>query len=362
MKKLSLPWIIIPAAIALLLPLVVQDQYVLHICVLIFLYVGITVAWNIMAFGGILSLGHAAFFGIGSYTLVILYVEFGVNPWLGILAAVFTAAIGSLFLAIPLVRLRGPFFTLATLAYVEVLRLLAIWAVPVTGGSVGMTTPAQEGLAYISFQERQPYYYIVLIMAFIAIAISIWIYRSKLGYHLRAIDSDEEAVRALGVKTNGVKIASLVISAAMTGAFGAFGALYFFVVDPMTQFSQMLYSIQPALNGIIGGMGTLAGPIIGAVLMTPLGEWLRVTFSGAAQGVNFMIYGVVLILIVRLMPGGLVEGFRSLSRRFRGSGRSSARSQGSDREGQQTDEVGEETASAERPPINGSTSTSVKGD
>lgn len=318
MKKLSLPWILIPAVLAVLLPLITQDQYVLHIGVLILLYVGITVAWNILAIGGILSLGHAAFFGIGAYTVVILYVDFGVNPWIGIIAATVAAGVGSLFLAIPMIRLRGPFFTLATLAFVEVLRLLAIWAVPVTNGSVGITTPANNGLLYLSFQDRQPYYYIVLIMAFAAIATSIYIYRSKLGFHLRAIASDEDAVRALGVRTNRVKIAALVISGAVTGAFGAFGALYFFVVDPETQFSSMLYSIQPALNGIIGGMGTLAGPIVGAVLMTPLGEWLRVTFSGAAQGVNFIIYGIVLIVIVRLMPGGLVEGFRSLSRKFRG--------------------------------------------
>lgn len=322
MKKLSLPWIIIPTAVALLLPLVMQDQYFLHISVLILIYTGVTVAWNIMSFGGVLSLGHAAFFGIGAYTVSILYVDYGVNPWLGILAAIIFAAIGSLVLAIPLLRLRGPFFTLATLAYVEVLRLLAIWAVPVTNGSVGITTPPTQGLAYIAFESRQPYYYIALAFTLAAIAISIWIYRSKLGFHLRAVATDEDAVRALGVRTNRVKLGSLLISAGMTGAFGAFAALYFFVIEPDTQFSATLYSIQPALNGIIGGMSTLAGPIVGAIIMTPLGEWLRVTFSGASQGVNFMIYGVVLIIIVRLMPGGLVEGFRGIARRI-GRGASS---------------------------------------
>jgi len=314
-KKLSLPWIIIPTAVALVLPLFMRDQYFLHISVLILIYTGVTVAWNIMSFGGVLSLGHAAFFGIGAYTVSILYVDYGVNPWLGILAAIIFAAIGSLVLAIPLLRLRGPFFTLATLAYVEVLRLLAIWAVPVTHGSVGITTPPTQGLAYISFESRQPYYYIALGFTLAAIAISIWIYRSKLGFHLRAVATDEDAVRALGVRTSRVKLGSLLISAGMTGAFGAFAALYFFVVEPDTQFSATLYSIQPALNGIIGGMGTLAGPIVGAIIMTPLGEWLRVTFSGASQGVNFMIYGAVLIVIVRLMPGGLVEGFRAIARR-----------------------------------------------
>lgn len=291
----------------------------LHIGVMMLIYVGITVAWNIMAIGGILSLGHAAFFGVGAYTVAILYTHHQINPWIGIALAGLTAAVASLVLVVPLVRLRGPFFTLATLAFVEVLRLLAIWAVPLTKGSVGITTPPEQGFAYISFESREPYYFIALALTFLTVLLSIWIYRSKLGYHLRATDSNEEAVRALGVRSNRVKIGSMLISAAITGVFGAFSALYFFVIEPDTQFSATLYSIQPALNGIIGGMGTIAGPIIGAIIMTPLGEWLRVTFSGASQGVNFMIYGLVLIVMVRLLPGGLADGFQRLYSKFKKS-------------------------------------------
>lgn len=317
MKKKDLIWLGAGTLAAILLPLLVSDQYMLHIGVMILIYVGITVAWNIMAVGGILSLGHAAFFGVGAYTVAILYTNYQVNPWLGLFLAGIAAAVSSLILVIPLVRLRGPFFTLATLAFVEVLRLLSIWAVPITKGSVGITTPPLQGFAYISFENREPYYFIALVLTFLTVLLSIWIYRSKLGYHLRATDSNEEAVRALGVRSNRVKIGSMLISSAVTGIFGAFAALYFFVIEPDTQFSSTLYSIQPALNGIIGGMGTIAGPIIGAIIMTPLGEWLRVTFSGASQGVNFMIYGLVLIVMVRMMPGGLVDGFRRLFSKFK---------------------------------------------
>lgn len=331
MKKIHYLLSIGAVAIAALLPLVTADQFVLHICVMIFIYVGITVAWNILAFGGILSLGHAAFFGIGSYTVALLYVNLNINPWLGILAAMLTAGIGALCLAIPLLRLRGPFFTLSTLAFVEVLRLIAIYWVGLTNGSVGITTPPAEGWALLSFQERQPYYYIVLFMTLIAISISVWIYHSKMGYHLRAVASDEDAVRALGVRTPRLKLTALVISAALTGAFGAFTAMYFFVIEPETNFSATLYSIQPALNGIIGGMGTLLGPIVGALLMTPLGEWLRTTFSGATQGLNFVIYGIVLIVIVRVMPGGIVAGFTKLYRRFRPAERSAGSGDSKDR-------------------------------
>jgi branched-chain amino acid transport system permease protein len=301
----------IAGLVALLLPLVVHDQYVLHIAVITFIYVGVTVAWNLMAIGGTLSLGHAAFFGVGAYTVAILYVNLGVNPWVGILAAMVMAAAASMVLAVPLLRLRGPFFTLSSLAFVEVLRLLAIWAVPLTNGSVGITTPPDQGLAFISFENREPYYFIVLAMVIVVVAFSVWLYNSRTGYHLRAMKTDEEAIRVLGVHTNGLKVGTLAVSAAITGAFGAFAALYLFVIEPETQFSMTLYSVQPALNGIIGGMGTIVGPIIGAVLMTPLGEWLRTSFSGV-QGLNFMIYGVALIVIVRLMPGGLVDGWKKL--------------------------------------------------
>ncbi|SJM71108.1 branched-chain amino acid ABC transporter permease [Gulosibacter sp. 10] len=319
MSKRNIMLLAIAGAIALLLPLVVHDQYILHIAVVTFIYIGITVAWNLMAIGGTLSLGHAAFFGVGAYTVAILYVDYGVNPWIGIAAGMVMAGLVSLLLAIPLLRLRGPFFTLSSLAFVEILRLLAIWATELTNGSVGITTPPDQGFAFISFERREPYYFIILAFVILTVAFSVWLYNSRTGYHLRAMKIDEEAVRALGVRSSGLKVGTMIISAAITGAFGAFAALYFFVIEPETQFSMTLYSVQPALNGIIGGMGTVVGPIIGAIIMTPLGEWLRTSFAGV-QGLNFMIYGLALILIVRLMPGGLVDGFQKVVRRFRKKG------------------------------------------
>lgn len=297
-----------------LLPLVL-NQYQLNTAVLVVMFVGITVAWNIAAFGGALSLGHAGFFGLGSYTMAILLLDYGVNPWIGVVAGMVVAAGGGLLLSIPLLRLRGPFFTLASLAFVEVLRLLAIYARDFTGGSEGLTIPFQPGWANMSFSDREPYYYIVLVMSVVAVLTSVWIFYSRVGFQLRASASDDEAARALGVNTSTRKVLALVVSAALTGAFGAFAAQYFFIVDPATNFSLDLYSIQPALSGIIGGAGTVLGPILGAVLMTPVGEFMRSAFVGQ-QGLNFMIYGVVLVAFVMLMPGGLVSGIDKLKRRF----------------------------------------------
>ncbi|WP_019482271.1 branched-chain amino acid ABC transporter permease [Arthrobacter sp. TB 23] len=315
MKRSNLIIGAVVVALLALLPLVI-DQYLLNNAVLIVMFVGITVAWNIAAFGGALSLGHAAFFGLGSYTMAILLLDYGVNPWLGMLAGMVVAAGGGLLLSIPLLRLRGPFFTLASLAFVEVIRLLSVFARDFTGGSEGLTIPYQPGWLNMSFSDREPYYYIVLGLTILAVLVSIKIYYSRMGYQLRASGSDDEATRALGVNTAVLKVLALVVSAALTGAFGAFAAQYFFIVDPETNFSLNLYSIQPALNGIIGGAGTVLGPILGAVLMTPIGEYMRSAFAGQ-QGLNFMIYGVVLVAVVMLMPGGLVSGIEKLRARFR---------------------------------------------
>jgi len=311
-------------AVAALAPLF-MGQYVLSMAILVVLFIGITVAWNIAAFGGALSLGHAAFFGLGSYTSAILLIDYGINPWIGMLAGMVVAAAGGLLMALPLIRLRGPFFTLATLAFAEVLRLLAVYGRDFTGGSEGLTIPFEPGFLNMSFTGRAPYYYIVLVMAVLTILASVKIYYSRVGYQLRASGSDDEATRALGVNTNVLKVFALIVSAAITGAFGAFGAQYFFIVDPDTNFSLNVYSIQPALYGIIGGAGTVLGPVLGALLMTPIGEFMRSAFAGH-QGLNYMIYGVVLVVVVMVMPGGLVSGIDKLRARLRG-GRSRRKKQ-----------------------------------
>lgn len=315
--------IVIAAAVVVILavlPLVVTDQYLLNNAILVVMFVGLTVAWNIAAFGGALSLGHAAFFGLGSYTSALLLLRFDINPWIGMVGGVVVAGLGGLLLSIPLLRLRGPFFTLASLAFVEVLRLLSIYARDLTGGSEGLTVPSRPGWLWMSFLDRQPYYYIVLAMSVITVAISATIYYSWIGYQLRASGADDEAVKALGVRSSRLKVFALVVSAAVTGAFGAFAAQYYFIIDPDTSFSYTLYSLQPALNGIVGGMGTVLGPIIGAVLMTPLGEYLRSAFADE-QGLSYIIYGVVLILVVRVMPGGLMSAIRKVTDRLGRGGR-----------------------------------------
>jgi branched-chain amino acid transport system permease protein len=302
--------------VVLAVPYLGFSEFVLHNLVLIMLYVGLASAWNIPAYGGQLSLGHAAFFGLGAYASTLLFLHKDLSPWFGMLAAIGVALVAALLMSVPLLRLRGPFFTLATLAMVEVIHRLAIYLRSLTRGSEGLTIPFKTGWAYLSFTSRAPYYYLALGLATITVLASWLIRRSRLGYHLRAAAVDEEAVTALGVKLVRLQVAALLVSAALTSLFGVFFAQYVYVIDPDTVFSSTQFSIQPALAGIIGGMGTVAGPVIGAVLLTPLGELLRSSLSGSQQGLSFLIYGLVLIAVVRLLPGGIVSGARNVSGRL----------------------------------------------
>jgi branched-chain amino acid transport system permease protein len=308
------------AVVALLilavLPVFVRGIFIQGIFISIFFYTALTAAWNIPVFGGKLSLGHAAFFGLGAYTAAILYVDYGIIPWIGVFASILVSLLGALVLTPPLILLRGPFFTLASLAFAEVLRLVAIYWKGLTGGSVGINIPFEPGWQNLTFQSNVPFYYISLVLAAASVGISYVIYRRAFGYHLRAAASDEEAAQALGINTRRSHVVALLWSAGIAGMLGGFYAFYLYTLEPNTFFSLPLFSLQPALNGIIGGMGTVWGPVVGSAVMTPLAEFLRVYLGGVQQGLNFLIYGLVLILIVQTIPGGIVSVLSRLSRRL----------------------------------------------
>ena len=294
-------------AVLLIIPFFFHSSFILHMHTLVFFYVALTAAWNIPAFGGQLSLGHASFFGIGAYTGAILYVKYGISPWIGVPAAIVTSLAGGMILSLPLVRLRGPFFSLASIAFTEVLRMVAIDWRSLTNGSVGMNIPFKLGWMNLTFSSGRPFYYIFLALAVLIVYLSYRIRYSSLGFHLRAGASDIEAAQALGVNTSLANFIALMWSAALTGVLGLFYSFYMYVLEPGTLFSLPLFSLQPALNGIIGGMGTIWGPVIGAVIMTPLGEFLRFYLGTIQQGLNYVVYGLVLIATVRFIPGGVVS-------------------------------------------------------
>ncbi|MDZ7760355.1 MAG: branched-chain amino acid ABC transporter permease [Desulfovermiculus sp.] len=291
--------------VLLIIPVFFKSAFLLHMYSLIFFYIALTAAWNIPAFGGQLSLGHASFFGIGAYTAAILYVKYGISPWIGLLGAIVAAVIGGMIISLPLIRLRGPFFTLASIAFAEVLRFVAIDWRSLTNGSEGIIIPFKPALMNLTFQSGTTFYYMFLFLAIGIVYLTHRIRYSALGFHLRATASNDDAAKALGVNTSLTQIIALMWSSGITGVLGVFYVFYVYSLEPQTFFSLDLFSLQPALNGIIGGMGTVWGPVLGAVLMTPLGEFLRYYLGTVQQGLNFVAYGLILVLTVRYIPGGI---------------------------------------------------------
>ncbi len=293
----------------------ITDKFYLHVLIMMCFYAAASLAWNIVGgFAGQLSLGHAAFFGIGAYTSSLLFVNNGISPWLGMLVGAALATVVAAIVGYPSFRLRGPFFTLVTIAFAEVARILAINAHDLTKGSIGLSVPFRPALQNFIFRETSTYAYVALAFMLIMVLVSLWIERSRLGYYLAALREDEDAAYALGINTARYKLVAVLISAFFTSLAGTFYAQYILYIEPFQVFS-LDFSVLLAMMAIIGGLGTVWGPVAGAFLVTPLGEFLRARIGSELQGLHLVIYGTVLIVVVILLPGGIVP---SLTARWRG--------------------------------------------
>lgn len=300
----------------LFFPLLVKSKFYIHIMILIFLYAAASSGWNIVGgYAGQMSLGHAAFFGIGAYTSTLLFVHFGLTPWLGLWVGGLFSGIVAAVIGYACFRLRGDYFALATIAFAEVVRIVAIWWRSLTGGSMGILIPFKPGWAFMMFREKEIYYYLGLLLMTIVILLAYIIEKSRFGYYLRAIREDEDAAEALGVNAFKCKLIAAVISAFITGICGVYYAQYILFIEPEGVLALHL-SIQLVLIAVIGGLGTVWGPIMGAFLVVPLSELLRGWLGGAMMGLNLFLYGIVLILVVTFMPNGLVPWFKRLFDRY----------------------------------------------
>jgi branched-chain amino acid transport system permease protein len=307
-------------AVLMLIPLFVRNNFYIHNLIMIFFWATLTASWNIIGgIAGQISLGHAAFFGIGAYTSTILYLKMGISPWIGLLCGGFLAMAVASGISYPCFRLRGPFFTLATIAFGEVVSILASYFRELTGGAVGLLIPFKPGFWNLMFREKIWYYYIMLVLLLLVIFITYKIATSKMGYYLLSLREDEEAARAIGINTAKYKLYAVMVSAFFAGVAGVFYAQYILFIEPRTVFSAEL-STQFALMSIIGGLGTVVGPILGAFILTPLGEFLRAWLGGSYSGLHIAIYGVILIVVVLMMPEGVVvwgnDKVRRLKARF----------------------------------------------
>jgi branched-chain amino acid transport system permease protein len=302
------------------LPLVVRDQYALNTLILILYYAYLAQAWNIVGgYAGQLSLGHAAYFGIGAYTSTLLFVHGGVSPWLGMWAG--AAAAGLVATGIGLLGfrfgLRGVYFSLLTLAANEILRVLVLhW--DLAGGAVGVFLPFRGNApALFQFKGRLPFYYVALVMAAGITALVALLARSPFGWRLKAVREDEDAALAVGVDAQRAKVAALALSGGLTALGGTFYAQYYLNIHPSVVFATPL-SIEILLRAFVGGAGTVVGPLIGAALLTPFAEVSRGALAkGGLEGLHLVLYGLLLVVTVLFFPRGLAEGLSRLAARLR---------------------------------------------
>ena len=291
-------------AAVLAIALLSDDGVVLHFMILTLHAALLSVAWNVLAgFGGQFSFGNAAFFGVGAYASGVLQLQFGLSAWAALPLAIGAGAVSGMIIGGLAFRygLRGSYFALVTLAFAEVLRILAN-TVEFTGAGVGLQLPLAKGFAGMQLDKPGM---LVLVLAMLAAALGVCIYlrHSRFGAWLLAVRDNEDAGRALGVDVFRVKLGAAAICGALTAAAGVFYIQYLNYIDPMIAFGPAV-SVEALVGAIVGGIGTVWGPVAGALLLHALGEATRNLF-GDLPGISLVLYGVILVLVMMLAPRGV---------------------------------------------------------
>ncbi|MBA3479525.1 MAG: branched-chain amino acid ABC transporter permease [Lautropia sp.] len=309
---------------ALVFPLVFRSPFMVNLGVLALFYAFIGQSWNISGgFAGQLSFGHVVFFGAGAYASTILQMRFGLNPWWGLPASALAGAVVGYVVAFLSFRagLKGSYFALITLAFAEVLRIVAN-SVEITGGGLGMLIPFKPAAANFQFPERIGFYYLMVALTVASVAIAIWLKNSRFGAQLAAIRENEDSARALGINAFAEKIKVLMLSGAICGIGGCFFAQYFLYIDPTIVFG-VDKSVEMLLVSMIGGAGTVYGPLIGAVLLAGVSEGTRA--ASTVAGLSLVLYGTLLVVIIAFLPNGLIDLIKRMAQRSPGRARQAAR-------------------------------------
>jgi branched-chain amino acid transport system permease protein len=310
-------WLGALTAIVLVLPLLVTNRFATDIFIRILLFAFIGVAWNLMGgYAKQLSLGHAAYFGLGAYTSTILEIRFGISPWLGMVAGGVVAMLASLPIGWLCFRLRGPYFAIATIATAQVLMLLFLKFRDFAWGAEGTTIPNfGDAPRMMQFDDKSSYYYVALGLLALGLIITYRIEHSWMGYYLVAIGEDEDAAEAVGVNAPRIKRDIYMISAFLTALAGTFYVQYIYFIDPATAFSFNI-SVEAALVSIVGGIGTLWGPVVGTVLLETTSALLQSWLGSSAGGVQLTVYSLILIAVILWRPSGLLGVFSDVYRRM----------------------------------------------
>ncbi|MGL4634591.1 MAG: branched-chain amino acid ABC transporter permease [Beijerinckiaceae bacterium] len=323
MRNPYLPIGLVVLALAML-PLFVTSNVLLNFLGFAMIITLAAQGWNILGgYGGQFSFGHAAFFGTGAYAMALLQVRFGLNPWLVLPIAIPLGGLVGYIIGFLSFRaqLRGSYFALVTLAFAEVLRILAnSWSF--TGGAAGVLVPLKIGPAHLQFNEKQSFFWLALAFVAVGLLLTQLIARSRFGAHLVAVRENEEAARALGVDALAVKLKAITLSGMLTAAAGCLYTQKFLYLDASIAYGSWI-SVEALLAPIIGGMGTVFGPLVGSILLLGLGEITKTFFAnltgGATPGADLVVFGILLILCVAFAPKGVMGIVQSLLLRMRGA-------------------------------------------
>jgi branched-chain amino acid transport system permease protein len=295
------------------------NAYWVNILATTYLFAALAAAWNIIGgLGGQFSLGHGVFFAIGAYAVARLYLDLGLTPWLGVFPAAALATVVALLISWPTFRLRGPFFAIATMAINEACFALANYSDRITGGPRGILVPFRAGFANMIFIERWKYALLMFAFMSIVVLLTAWLRRARLGHYLMAVRADEDAAAAAGINVLKVKLQGMALSAFLTGIGGGLFAMYVRVLDPPSLFTLPDIGVKFALITLIGGIGTIIGPVVGAILIVPLENFLRGSLSGDIPGGHLIVLGAVLVIAALFLKRGVVGAFLAGARRVRG--------------------------------------------
>ncbi len=293
----------------LALPLVGLNSFYLHLFIMIFMHAVMAQSWNVIAgFSGQISLGHGAFFGIGAYATSFFYMEYGITPWISIFFGMFISGVFAVLIGIPMLRLSGHYFAIATLLIgISFQVVFQRWDLVGAASGLWVTMTPEDSWTALQFHSSKlPYYYIFLVFFLISF-FAVWVLsRSKLGYRLRAVRDDPQAASSLCINVSNYKIIAYVISAMIMAPMGSLFAQYILIIDPDRVFNIEI-SIIVLLITVLGGIGNVWGPIVGASILIPISEYSRIYLGGTGGAVDLILYGLILMIICVFRPNGLIS-------------------------------------------------------
>lgn len=307
--KKPVTWI--PLLILLFLPWTSTNIHFHHVLIMFMLFATLSQAWNLIGgFAGQVSFGHATFFGIGAYAALVLLKKYDLSPWVGMLIGGGVSVVAAVVIGYPVFKLKGHYFAISTFAVAEIVeRLFNNW--DYVEGAIGLPAPVlPEGLInFMWYKTKIPYFYIAFVLFVLGLLLAYKIDRSRMGFYFRAIKQSHEAAEGLGIDTTRYKMFAMMISAFLTAICGGFYAQYILYIDPPSVLSLEI-SIKMVLIAVLGGAGTIIGPILGAAILIPLSEYSRILLGGTGKGLDLIVFGALILVVSVFQPQGVAGFFK----------------------------------------------------